>query len=75
MSVGFVGHQLPAVGFVLEFADLARRFEIAVGMPRVDHDEVGVIWHAILVAGDAAAVAAVVVRTGVMREPRMHEVG
>ena len=44
-------------------------------MPRVDHDEVGVVGNAVFVTGDLAAVMAVVIRPLVMCEPRMHVIG
>src|SRR5262245_53319339 len=63
-----VRKQFPLLGVVAKLLDLLGTMDLAVGVCRVDDDELGVV-------GNVRAIVAVVVRPLVVREPGMDEIG
>ena len=72
---GLIREQFPFGGVITVLRNITRSLDFAVMVLSVDDEEVRVLWHANAIASDFAAVAAVVVRSLVMRESGVNEVG
>ena len=68
VAIGLIREQLPDIRMIFQLTHLVGGFQIAVGVPSVDDDEVGVVGDFVFIACDAATAVTVVVRSLVMRE-------